>query len=114
MADSILVHYYFRRWPKEGVWQEIHDRLRAEVRERARRNVEPSAAIADTQSVATSHHGLSKGFDGGKLIKGRKRHILVDVMGLLLAVMVRYTVPRFKREEVLNFFRSRFVTDFLN
>jgi len=44
--------------------------------------------IADTQSIKTGHHGLSKGFDGGKLIKGRKRPIIVDVMGLLLVVMV--------------------------
>ena len=48
----------------------------------------PAELIADTQSVRTGHHGLSKGFDGGKMIKGRKRHIIVDVMGLLLAVMV--------------------------
>ena len=82
------VDYYFRRWQKEGVWQRIHDEMRAELRVEAGRNVEPSAASADTQSVPTGHHGLSKGVDGGKLIKGRKRHIIVDVMGLLLAVMV--------------------------
>ncbi len=75
------VYYYFRRWQKEGVWQKIHDAVRAEVRIQAGRNVELSAAIADTQSIRTGHHGLSKGFDGGKLIKGRKRHIIVDVMG---------------------------------
>ena len=69
------VYYYFRRWQKEGLWQKIHDTLRAEIRVQAGRNVEPSAAIADTQSIKTGHHGLSKGFDGGKLIKGRKRHI---------------------------------------
>ena len=54
----------------------------------ALRNVEPSAAIADTQSIRTGQHELYKGFDGGKLIKGRKRYIIVDVMGLLLVVMV--------------------------
>ncbi len=82
------VYYYFRRWQKEEVWPTIHDTLRAEVRVQAGRNVEPSAGIADPQSIPTGHHGLFKGFDGGKLIKGRKRHILVDVMGLLLAVLV--------------------------
>ena len=90
------VYYYFRRWQQEGLWQKIHDNLRAEVRVQAGRNIEPSAAIskrsasrcADTQSIRTGHHGLFKGFDGGKLIKGRKRHIIVDVMGLLLVVMV--------------------------
>ena len=82
------VYYYFRRWQKERIWQHIHDALRADLRNRAGRNAEPSAAIADTQSIRTGNHGLSKGFDGGKLIKGRKRHIIVDVMGLLLVVMV--------------------------
>ncbi len=82
------VYYYFRRWQQEGLWQKIHDTLRAEIRVQAGRNVEPTAAIADTQSIKTGYHGLSKGFDGGKLIKGRKRHVIVDVMGLLLAVMV--------------------------
>jgi putative transposase len=82
------VYYYFRRWQREGVWEKIHDYLRAEIRVRAGRNVQPSAGIVDCQSIATDNHGLEKGFDGGKLIKGRKRHIIVDVMGLLLAVMV--------------------------
>lgn len=82
------VYYYFRRWQSEGIWSRIHDYLRAEVRQKANRNVEPSAGIVDSQSVATGDHGIEKGFDGGKLVKGRKRHIIVDVMGLLLGVMV--------------------------
>ncbi len=57
------------------------------MRRTAQRNVEPSAGIVDSQSVATGDHGIEKGFDGGKLVKGRKRHIIVDVMSLLLAVM---------------------------
>ena len=101
------VYYYFRRWQKDGTWQRIHYFLKAEVRVRAGRNVEPSAAIADTQSVPTGHHGLGKGFDGGKLIKGRKRHILVDVMGLLLAVMVHSAGIQERRGFKLLLFKIR-------
>ena len=70
------------------MWNNIHDYLRNQLRIKAHRNVEPSAGIVDSQSVATGGHGIGKGFDGGKLVKGRKRHIIVDVMGLLLAVIV--------------------------
>ena len=109
------VYYYFRRWQKEGVWHKIHDFLRAEVRVQAGRNVEPSAAVsrseccrtADTQSIRTGHHGLDKGFDGGKLIKGRKRHIIVDVMGLLLAVMVHSASIQERRGFKLLLFKIR-------
>ncbi len=101
------VYYYFRRWQKDGTWQRIHYFLRAEVRVIAGRNVEPSAAIADTQSVPTGHHGLSKGFDGGKLVKGRKRHIMVDVMGLLLTVMVHSAAIQERRGFKLLLFRIR-------
>ena len=101
------VYYYFRRWQQEGIWQEIHDEMRAEVRVRAGRNVEPNAAIADTQSIRTGHHGLGKGFDGGKPIKGRKRHVIVDVMGLLLAVMIQSASIQERRGFKLLSFRIR-------
>ena len=81
--------------------------MRSEVRVKAGRNVEPSAASADTQSVPTGSHGLDKGFDGGKLIKGRKRHIIVDVMGLLLAVMVHSASIQERRGFKLLSFRIR-------
>ena len=82
------VYYYFRRWQADGSWEKMHWFLRAEVRVREGRNVEASAAIADTQSVKTAGPAIESGYDGGKNILGRKRHILVDTLGLLLAVFV--------------------------
>jgi putative transposase len=77
------VYHYFRRWRKESVWQQIHDRLRGDVREAAGRNREPSAAIVDSQSVKTTERGGVHGYDAGKKVNGRKRHILVDTLGLI-------------------------------
>jgi putative transposase len=83
------VYYYFRIWRDDGTWQRLHDTLRAEVRRKAGRHKHPTAGSLDSQSVKTGStpHGL-RGFDGGKLITGRKRHILVDTCGFLLAVLV--------------------------
>ncbi|WP_424706328.1 IS5 family transposase [Kitasatospora acidiphila] len=79
-----------RRWRDHGLVKEFHDRLRRKVREQAGRDPEPSAGVIDSQSVkADAVVGAdSRGFDGGKLINGRKRHVVVDTLGLLLAVMV--------------------------
>lgn len=84
------VYTFFRRWRDHDLVKEFHDRLRRRVREQARRDPEPSAGVIDSQSVkADAVVGAdSRGFDGGKLINGRKRHAVVDTLGLLLAVMV--------------------------
>jgi putative transposase len=82
------VYGYFRRWRESGLWEKLNDALREQVRQQAEREREPSAAIMDSQSVKTAAVAGERGFDAGKKVKGRKRHILVDVLGLLLAVYV--------------------------
>jgi len=82
------VYSYFRDWKRAGVWQRIHDTLRAQVRRRAGRHKHPTGGCLDSQSVKTTAVPGTRGFDKAKLINGRKRHILVDTMGLLLAVVV--------------------------
>ena len=72
-----------------GIWERLHDRLRAWVRESEGRERQPTAAILDSRRVKTRARGGSeRGADAGKQIFGRKRHILVDTRGLLLLVVV--------------------------
>jgi putative transposase len=82
------VYHYFRLWRKNEIWIHINAALRTELREAEDRNPQPSAAILDSQSVKmTSIKGI-RGYDAGKKIKGRKRHLLVDTIGLVLMIVV--------------------------
>lgn len=83
------VYTYFRNWRRDGTWVKIHDRLRQWVRVDQDRNASPSEAIIDSQSVKTAAMVTQEvGFDGGKLVKGRKRFLTVDTLGLVLRVFV--------------------------
>jgi transposase len=79
------VYFYFQRFSQDGTWARIHDALYVECRDLEGREAQPSAAIIDSQSVKTGPNACETvGYDAGKKIKGRKRHILTDTLGLLL------------------------------
>ena len=82
------VYHYFRLWRRDGTWERLNRLLREKVRLQFGKRRQPSAAILDSQSAKTSEGGLERGFDAGKKVTGRKRHTLVDTLGLVLKVVV--------------------------
>jgi putative transposase len=83
------VYYHFRKWQRQNLFQKLCDRIRRSARVAAGRKPSPSAAIVDTQSVETGRQGgPGRGRDPSKRVKGRKRHVITDTLGLLLGVMV--------------------------
>jgi putative transposase len=82
------VHTWFRRWRRDGTWEKVNEALRQQVRRRAGRRPSPKSSAVDSQSVKTAGQGGEKGYDAGKKVGGRKRHVWVDSLGLLLAVLV--------------------------
>lgn len=88
LAPWDAAYRWFRQWSLTGVWDDIHDALRDQVRQAEGRDPAPSAAVLDAQSARSASGGEAIGYDAGKRVRGRKRHILVDTLGLLLICVV--------------------------
>jgi putative transposase len=82
------VYHYFRLFRLNGLWEQLNTAIREAVRTKEGREPQASAMIADSQSVKSAEGGERRGFDGGKLVSGRKRNLLVDTLGLVILVKV--------------------------
>src|SRR6187399_2495550 len=81
-----LVYFYFRKWTEEEIIEDILHQIREQARNKTGKKYQASVGIIDSQSVRANNNRALKGVDGGKKVKGRKRHIIVDTNGWLLAV----------------------------
>jgi transposase len=88
LAPWDAAYRWFRHWSAQGVWDDIHDALRDQVRRAEDRDPAPSAAVLDAQSAQSGCGGEAIGYDAGKKVRGRKRHLLVDTLGLVLICVV--------------------------
>jgi len=106
-----IVYHYFSTWRRDGTWTRIHDVLRSQVRIAEGHEPEPSAVIMDSQSVKTTEKGGIHGYDAGKKVNGRKRHLLVDTLGLVIAVVVHAAniQDRDGAKSLLSLIRDRFM-----
>ncbi len=88
LPNRSTVYAYFQKWTEDGTWEAVNDALRTLVRLEAGKAADPSVGIIDSQSVKVTAIPGERGFDGGKLVNGRKRSVIVDTLGLLLRVVV--------------------------